>query len=310
VSLWAGFDVGGQTLKAVSVDEAGRIARRASVHTGPGTGVDELARAVTAALGDLAIADARAIGVGIAGCVTLDGEIRGSPNLPRLSGVALVRTLAEALGRSVLVDNDAHCHALAEAWTGAARSEPSFMLVTLGSGVGSGLVLNGRVYRGTTGFGCELGHMIFRPDGRRCGCGNRGCLEAYVSEVALHSRLADDAPALAERVRAKILSDDMGHAEALFHLAAAADPEAGEMAGQLARELGIALASVVNLFDLELLLLGGGIAPAMLMREGEIRRAMATGLFARDERSIRLLPAAAGTWAGAVGAARMAMLSV
>ena len=311
MSAWVGIDVGGQSLKAARVDSDGCVSAQAVRPTGDALELEGLAALCAEVVGELELANGVGLGVGVAGCVTLDGVVCGSPNLPRIAGAPLARLLGETLGRPVLIDNDAHCHAFAEAWTGAAAGANDFLLLTLGSGVGSGLVIGGRVYRGTTGFGCELGHMIFQPGGRRCGCGNHGCFEAYLSEVALRSRIGDECPALERRIGALVAERKLGHAHALFHLAdGGGDSDAAELAEALAGELGTAIASVVNLLDLQLVIVGGGIAPGLLAREDSVRQSMARSLFAREEVAVRIEAAACGTLAGAIGAARMAMLAV
>lgn len=310
MSRWMGVDIGGQSLKAVLVDERGTVAKHETRPTGRSTTLRDLAAAIGEVMTELDPVRGRAIGVGVAGCVTLDGIVRGSPNLPALAGSAIERDLGAVLGPRVVADNDAHCHALAEAWIGTARNTPTFLLITLGSGIGSGLVVDGKVHRGATGYGCELGHMIFRPRGRRCGCGNQGCLEAYVSEVALASRIPEERPELGRRVAALVGERGIGHAHALFELADAGDADAIGLADGLAEELGTALGSAVNVFDVELIVIGGGIAPGILARVARLRRAMAGALFARDEAAVRIEPASAGALAGAVGAARLAMTTV
>jgi len=310
MSRWMGVDIGGQSLKAAVADEAGRVTGHAIRPTGRSTTLSDLAAAIGEVTGELGYERGRTIGVGVAGCVTLDGVVCGSPNLPALAGSAVERDLGDAIGGRVVADNDAHCHALAEAWIGSAARTGNFLLLTLGSGIGSGLVVEGKVYRGATGYGCELGHMIFRPGGRRCGCGNQGCLEAYVSEVALASRIPDEHPALGRRVEALVRERSIGHAHALFELAEAGEKEAASLADTLAGELGIAIGSAVNVFDVELVVIGGGIAPGMLARVARLRRAMAGVLFARSESAVRIEAASVGTLAGAVGAARLAMTTV
>jgi glucokinase len=310
VTRWLGLDIGGQSLKAVIVDENGKAAGHATRPTGRTATMRDLAISIGELASELGHDAGRPIGVGVAGCVTLDGIVRGSPNLPALAGSAIERDLGKALGTSVVADNDAHCHALAEAWVGAAERIPTFLLVTLGSGIGSGLVIGGKVHRGATGYGCELGHSIFRPGGRRCGCGNRGCLEAYVSEVALGSRIPEEVPGLARRVDALTREHGRGRAHALFELADTGDTEAAVLADLLAEELGTAFGSAVNVFDVELIVIGGGIAPGILARLPRLRRAMAGALFAREEAAVRIVPASVGVLAGAVGAARLAMTAV
>jgi len=307
VSGWLGVDIGGQSLKAAVVDAHGQVTGHETRPTGRRATLHDLAASIDEVASALGHEAGRPVGIGVAGCVTLDGVVQGSPNLPALAGSAVERDLGHALGTRVVVDNDAHCHALAEAWIGAAMGVPTFLLITLGSGIGSGLVIGGKVHRGATGYGCELGHVIFHPGGRRCGCGNRGCLEAYVSEVALGTRIPDEGPELGRRVDAVMREHGLGHAHALFELATANDAQAATLADSLAEELGIALGSAVNVFDVELIVIGGGIAPGILARLPRLRRAMAGALFARAESAVRIVPASAGAFAGAVGAARLAM---
>jgi glucokinase len=308
---WLGFDAGGSSLKAVIVDAAGAILRRCTRPTGREITVQGLASAVESSIAELAydLSAARAIGVGVAGCITLDGVARGSPNLPALADVALDGVLGAAVGARVVADNDAHCHALAESWIGAASGVPTFLLITLGSGIGSALVLDRRIHRGVTGYGSELGHMVLEKHGRTCACGNRGCVEAYVSEVALRGRIAESA-ALAKAVERHACAARSGVAELLFALADEGDGDAERLVDAAVTELGTALGSAVNVYDVEHIVVGGGMAPGFLARSDALLRATGAALFARRASEIRIVAAGAGSMAGAVGAARMAMLAV
>jgi glucokinase len=271
------------------------------------------------ALADLGIAVSRSappeceiaetIGVGIAGVMASDGVLAGSPNLPRLVGTQVRDALSEGLRRAVVIDNDANCAALAEGWYGGAADGCSdFLLVTLGSGVGSGLVLDGALYHGATGYACELGHTIVVAGGRQCGCGNRGCLEAYVSETAARSLAAEAGGALSAKVEKLVTERGAGHAHALFTLAEHGDETAAGVIRGMITMLGAGLASAVNLLDVPTLVLGGGIAPGVLDREAQLRTAMAAFLFARSAGAVTIVGARRGADAGAVGAARLAML--
>ena len=310
-----GFDVGGQSVKGVLLGDDGRILAEGKRATGLSTNAERLVEAIAdlgIELSDKAPAGcavARTIGIGIAGVMASDGVLAGSPNLPSLVGVTVKRALSEGLGRKVAIDNDANCAALGEGWLGgAAEGRRDFLLITLGSGIGSGLVIGGALYHGATGYGCELGHTIIVAGGRRCGCGNQGCFEAYVSESAVRSLVQEGRTDTAPRIERLVKDGGIGHAEALFRLADAHDQGAVAMVGDMMRMLGIGLASAVNLLDVPTIVVGGGIGPAALQREGEVRKAMGTALFARPESAIMLLAARRGSDAGAVGAARLAML--
>jgi glucokinase len=309
--VFAGFDVGGQSMKAALVDESGAVLSTDTVETGAGMSPAELAEAVTSLLERFAgSGPIAALGCGVAGCVTKDGTLRGCPNLPNLCDVSLEDTLAKSTGLTVAVDNDAHCHALAEGWTGAAAGVENFLLVALGSGLGSGVVLDGRVFRGQTGYGCELGHMIVHASGRRCACGNLGCFEAYASEMGIRQAVGAAAKDFAARVEARLAAGANGHAAAVFGMADEEDGAAVAVVDDFVEVLGIGLASAVNVFDVTTIVLGGGIAPGVLRRMAALRRALDGALFARNEDVISILPASAGRWAGAVGAARLSMFSL
>ncbi len=307
---WAGFDVGGQSVKAVLAGDDGRPLASARRPTGLDTSLDELASALTEALEEMSSdAAVDGVGIGMAGVMGPDGILKGSPNLPRLVGTAIERDLSDRIGCPVVVDNDANCAALAEGWVGAAVGVEDFLLVTVGSGVGSGLVIGGRLYHGTTGYACELGHTIIVENGRRCGCGNRGCLEAYVSESAARSLVQDASAELRAKTGRLVSERGYGHAQALFALADDGDTRASEVVAGMIDALGTGLASAVNLLDVTLVVIGGGIAPAVFERIGRLEQAVDRSLFARPASAISIVPARCGNDAGAIGAARAAMLA-
>ena len=311
VSGIAGFDVGGQSVKAVLVDPEGKVLARAARPTGPATDIDGLVAAITDALSELGDGQGP-VGLGMAGVFDPDGSLAGCPNLPRLAGTRPAARLESVLSRTVVADNDANCAALAEGWTGAVLGLDDYLVVVLGSGLGSGLVTGGRVYQGSRGHGCEMGHSIVNVGGRRCGCGAQGCLEAYVSETAVRAMVEEAGGDLARTVaeRAATGATGSGYASVLFELAASGDETAGEIASNMVRVLGAGLASAVNSFDVTTLVLGGGMAPAFIARADELLAAIAPLLFARAVDEVTLIEAAAGPYAGAIGAARLVMLSL
>jgi len=305
-----GFDVGGQSVKAVLVDADGTVLGDCSRPSGEATTIGDLAAVLAAlrqellAFSPLPLPAAPSYGLGIAGVMSADGVLQGSPNLPQLVGARVGEVVADVLGVSVVVDNDAHCAALAEGWNGAAAGEKDFLLVTLGSGVGSGLILDHEVFHGSTGHGCELGHAVLVAGGRRCGCGNLGCLEAYVSEVAARGLVEEAAGALLAAVEARVTTG-VGYAQSVFRLAGEGSAEAETIAAGMIRSLGVGLASAVNVFDVTLVVIGGGIAPSVIARLDELQRWLAHSLFARSIDAVSIRAAVHGHLAGAIGAARM-----
>lgn len=308
-----GFDVGGQSVKAALVSSDGEVLVQGSAPTGEGMRVENLAEVLADLRSDLEArggrADTATLGVGFAGALDRNGAVRGSPHLPLLVGARVADELSARLAAPVVVHNDADCAAMAEGWRGAADGCADFLLIAIGTGVGSGLVLGGSLRAGGSGHGCELGHMMVVHGGRRCGCGNRGCLEAYISETAARGLVADALPSLRARVEARRAAAGGGFAEAVFHLGADGDAEAEKLAAAMVEVLGAAIGSVVNVLDLTTVVLGGGIAPAVLSRIDGLRRAAAATLFARSAADLAITAASRGPLAGAIGAARLGMLA-
>jgi glucokinase len=308
-----GFDVGGQSAKVALVSPSGDVVAQTTIATGDGTTADSLADAISATRKELCAAHSvpagAAVGVGIAGVLGRDGALRGAPHLPLLVGCRLAELIGARTGAAAVVHNDVDCAAVAEGWGGAADGLDDYLMIAIGTGVGSGLVLGGRLRVGRSNFGCEFGHAMVVHQGRRCGCGNLGCLEAYICETAARA-FADEAPnEVRERIAARREKAGGGFAQAIFELGAAGDADAEAIAAIMVDMLGAAIGSVVNVLDLETIVLGGGIAPGVLARLARLRAAMAGTLFVRAESEITILAAARGSLAGAIGAARLGMLA-
>ena len=302
-----GIDIGGTQLRAALVDAQGQVLsrdRRPTPADDPGSLVRtlvELIRSVWERTGERV-----PIGVGIAGLVTVDGTVRYGPNIG-IRDLPLASILGEELGTEVVVANDASVAALGEQRAGAGVDHEDLVLVTIGTGVGGGVVIGGRLLTGAIGFGGELGHVIVNEGGRPCPCGNRGCVEAYASGSAIgalaRDRLVD--PLTVTRLR------DLDRVAGPEVTAAAQDGDevAIEVLEEAGHWLGVALASVVNVLDPELILLGGGAAEASSPWMLEpARRAMTTRLVGsawREAPGITL--AVLGDDAGVVGAGLLAL---
>jgi glucokinase len=167
------------------------------------------------------------------------------------------------LGTRVILENDANVAALGEKWLGAARDVDDMAMLTLGTGVGGGIVIRGRIWHGMTGMAGEFGHMTVEPEGPPCGCGNRGCLEQYASATAV-VRMAKEAiasgraPGLAKAAS----TDPEFNAKAIYNLAIQGEEEARTIFGRLGRALGICIANLVNAFNLNMYVVGGGVSSA------------------------------------------------
>ena len=242
-----GLDLGGTKCLGIALQDGEVVAQhRAETDTdGPGDVIDLLAEVATHL--QAAAGAPSAVGVGAPGLVTPDGDLALAPNLPGVHDLALRRRLSEALGVPVAVENDAATAAWAEFSCGAAAAAHSMLAVTLGTGVGGGIVLDGQLVRGAHGFAAEIGHMIVRHDGRECVCGKRGCWEAYASGRAL-GRLAVDR-----------LGIDGEQATAA---ALAGDPDATAVVAEYASDVALGLGNLIEVLDPETVVIGGGLVEA------------------------------------------------
>jgi glucokinase len=249
-----------------------------------------------------------AIGVGAAGLVDWPtGFVRWAPN-NAYREMPLRRLLEDGYGLPTVVDNDANVAAFAEARLG--QSARYLLFLTVGTGLGGGIVLDGQLFRGSTGIGAEVGHMIVDPfGGHKCGCGRVGCLEALASGTALGSYGREAAAAEPHGTLARLAG---GHAavsgETVFAAAMAGDATALALYARLGRWLGIGIASLVTLFDIELIIVGGGVAKAGKLLLDPARAALDTYLFAREHRAVpRIIQATLGVEAGWIGAGLLAL---
>jgi glucokinase len=249
-----------------------------------------------------------AVGVGAPGLVDRDGVLRFAPNLILDGGPLDVRSpLQERLGVPVTVDNDATCAAWGEREVGAAKGLDDVILVTLGTGIGGGIVTDGSVERGANGFAGEIGHMVVDPDGPECPCGRRGCWERFASGSGL-GRLAREAVHAGRASRVLALAGGDPEAVRGEHLTRAAvegDAEAVEVLNRFSWWLALGLAHLANIFDPQAFVLGGG-----LIRAGESllapTRATLRAQLPEARPDVAVLPATLGERAGAVGAACLA----
>ena len=297
--MYVGVDVGGTKVLAVEISETGAVVRTAHDSTpGRGDPVSELEDALTRAVE--AVRDGRpltAVGVAAAGFVESTGEtVRFAPHLPWREEPVRER-LATRWGAHVVLDNDAHCAAEAELAIGAGRDAASFLLVNIGTGIGGGLVLDGRVWRGADGMAGEFGHMQVVPDGLDCECGLRGCWEQYCSGRAL------------ERVVRVGLGSHLDGPQ-VTALALAGDEIARQAFATIGTWLGVGLANLVAAFDPALLVVGGGVSTVGELLLEPARQALARSLVGSAHRTVPpIVPAALGSEAGAVGAAMLARRS-
>lgn len=251
-----------------------------------------------------------AIGVGLAGFVGLDGVVRRAPNAPGLVGRDVAGRIAAALDVPVTVDNDANCVAVAAHDVDAPEAR-HLVAVTLGTGIGGGLIVDGRLVRGANGFAGEPGHMVVDPEGPRCPCGQRGCWERYASGAGLawlarRAVEAGDAPALAAAVERP---EDL-RGEHVTDLVLAGDDGAEAVLETYVGYVALGVANLVVLLDPEVVVLGGGLSAPELQLVDRVNRVLAERyVSAVGEREVRVIASPGGPEAGALGAALLAHAS-
>jgi glucokinase len=303
----AGLDVGGTFLKAARIGEDGRRGARVEQPVRKQTR-DELLGQMAAAVRLLeAEGPVAAVGVGLPGIVdATDRRLRRAPNVPVLSGVDVGGELERLTGRPCFAENDANAAALAEAWIGAGRGSERLLFVTLGTGVGGGLVFGGRIRGGTSGYAGEIGHIQVDPEGVPCGCGSWGCLETIAGIPGWERRAREALLGGDSTLRTAAVLDPA----AIVAAARSGDSLALELVEEAARAVGVGVAAALSLLNLDRVVLGGGVSRAgefLLERVVEhTRRRTFPHVFA--DAAFRL--AELGADAGVVGAARVALLGV
>lgn len=302
-----GIDIGGTKVAALRVAEYGDVLDRRERPT-PADDVAATVETVSDLAAELAAAGGEAIGVGAAGMVDFAaGVLRYAPNLAWRE-VPLRDLLSERTGLPCVVDNDANVAAWGEYRFGAARGYRHVLAVTVGTGIGGGIVADGELLRGAHGFAAEIGHIIVEPDGPPCGCGNRGCWEQVASGRAL-GRLA----------RAEVEREPAGRIAALArgaeasgrHVSEAAregDPAAAVIFATVGRRLGEGIAGLVNILDPEVVIVGGGVAEEGAVLLEPAREAFLDAVEAPEHRpEVPILAATLGNDAGAIGAAALGL---
>jgi len=248
-----------------------------------------------------------AIGVGLAGFIGLDGIARSAPNAPGLIGVDVAAILTDRFGVPVAIDNDANCVAVAAQSMFGSRTG-SILAVTLGTGIGGGIVLGGDLLRGANGFAGEPGHMVINPDGPKCPCGQRGCWERYASGSGLgwlgrSAAAAGRADAMVDRAG----SVDLIDGEMVSKMMEEGDPEAANVFAEFAGYVALGLANLILLFDPEVIVIGGGLAQLGEELTGLVKADLSERFPAASrDRSVEILSAPLGAEAGALGAALLA----
>jgi glucokinase len=319
-----GVDLGGTNLRVAAVEDSGTPLEVVEAPTELDRGRDHVLNQIADRIRGLTRKyDGRyrllGAGVGVPGIIDLEnGIVHSAANLPGWAGYPVRSELERMLGVAVVLENDANCAALGEKWVGAGRGVDDLCMLTLGTGVGGGFVVNGRPWHGVMGMAGEFGHMTVMPDGAPCPCGSRGCLEQYASATAIR-RMAAEAifEGRSAGLAALATADPQFTARSVFECAQQGDPAAQAIFDTVGSTLGIALANLINALNLPLYVIGGGGAAAWeafspaLLRELSRRSIVfrAGEPLKSQHKGTTITPAFLKESAGLLGAARLPMLS-
>jgi glucokinase len=300
-----GVDLGGTNLRAAAIDAGGnllgKISGTTNLHEGRDAVIGDIAGSIVALRERFGVGRLAGIGVAVPGFIDIEqGVVVGSNNLPQFEGFALRDDISGNLGKPVILENDANAAALGEKWMGAGRDVHDLVLLTLGTGIGGGVISGGRILHGFVGMAGEFGHMTVIPNGNPCGCGNTGCLEKHAS-----------ATAIAAMGRLLQLGSDLTAAE-VFAIAHGPDADSARRARhifqQMGAALGIALGNLVNIFNFPLYLLSGGPLPAWDLFAPAMMSEIERRSFTFRNTKTRIEKAALGGEAGLFGAACLPLM--
>jgi glucokinase len=305
------IDLGGTNLRAAVIDDGGKVLSRVQHETPRSAkGPDELMQALVAAVRECQRdlterVVIKAAAVVVPGTVDSANEVVVQvPNIPCLDSYPLKQALAKELGWPVILENDANAAALGEMWQGAARGYSTIICLTLGTGVGGGIILQGKLWRGADGSAGEVGHTPVDPQGGvKCKCGSTGCLEMYASGTAIVRLTREALP----RFPASILAGEELSARKVYEAGTRGDALAIEVLAGMGRSLGIGVANLINLLNPEIIVIGGKVANAWPLFADPMHKEILARAFSLPAQRVKIVPAECRDDAGLLGAACLAL---
>src|SRR5216684_2669259 len=312
-NLVCAVDLGGTNLRAANIDRDGRIYERTRTATPATEKAEDIVSAIVAAVRECETEGLKrgpqiqAVSVVVPGSVQVGtGLVVNAPNIPSLPGFRLAQALRAALDRPVLLENDANAAALGEMWQGAARNCKTIICLTLGTGVGGAIILDGKLWRGIDGTAGEIGHASVEPfGGAKCKCGNVGCLEVYASGTAI-VRMAREGLAQYRSSSLNSIPTAELTSERIAGAAIERDPLALDVFRKAGAYLGIAMANVIDIFNPEMIVIGGGVSAAWDLFAQQAREEVMRRAFPVPAARCQIVRAECGDDAGLLGASWLA----
>ncbi len=307
-----GVDLGGTFIKAGIVDEVGNIIAENSIPTEAEKGPLHVIEQISKIVDNLhtGFEDGKIIGVGIGtpGQVDPQGGVKYPPNFPGWTVVYLSKEVQKRTGLNTVVDNDANVAAIGEAKFGAGKEHPNFIMVTLGTGIGGGIIIDRKIYRGPTGGAGEIGHVSINFEGPKCNCGNYGCVEAYVGQKYLSNWVAKELEKNPNSKIIELVNGDLSKIEP--RIISIAAEQGDEFAINVWKKagfyVGVMLASVMNLFDINVAIVGGGVAKAGKVLFDSINETVRSRALKPIAEKAIVIPATLENRAGILGAGALA----
>lgn len=302
-----GIDLGGTNLKAGVVDADGKILHRLSIKTNSHADSQTISNQILSLIAEIIqcarVKESDMIGVGLGspGLVDKKGEtILFSPNLPRWRNIPIKRIVAERFSKPCVLENDANAAAWGEKWVGAGKDVSSLVMLTLGTGIGGGIVIDNKLWRGANNVAAEIGHMVIQMDGPQCNCGNRGCVEVYASATGMVRRFREllrsgisSALKISDEITAKMIND----------AAIQGDRASLNIIEETGRYLGIALINIMHVLNPEMIVLAGGMIGSGELLMNPIRQVTQQRAFEASYKDTKIVFSQLGNDAGIIGAA-------
>lgn len=318
-TLLIGVDLGGTNMRMGMVTSDGRMVHRLILPTRVTLGLDKVVeriiKAIQEVINQTIVPGNQIKGIGIGSPGTIDiqsGIIISSPNFPKWKQVPLKHMIEEKLSIPTFMDNDANAFAFGEKWVGAGKEVQSLVCLTLGTGVGGGIILNGRIWHGADGMAAEIGHMTVLPDGLKCNCGNYGCLESYASASSIVRRVCN---AIQSGKLTMVLDYAKGNLENItsdlvYQAALKGDELAIHIMNETATFLGIGIANLINLLNPEMIVVGGGLTNAWDIIYPVTLKEVQKRALSEMAKRVKIVRASLGDNSGIIGAAGIAYFNL
>ncbi len=310
--MFAGIDIGGTNIKGILTDKSGKVLSFREVETPDSA--KKIDQEIYSLLENLATSvsvskiDIQAVGIGAAGAVDrTKGMVITSPNIPSWKNYPLAKNIEKITGIRVFLENDATVACAGGWWQGNGTKFRNWIMITLGTGIGGGVVIDNKIYTGQTGSSMEIGHTTIEVDGRECSCGNRGCLEQYASATALVNFVKKNQNEYKDSsIFARTESEELT-SKLIYEEAVKKDQLALNAVEDISSYLGIGVANLINIFNPEAVILGGGLSQAHKLIIPTVKKVVSARALKGMKENVKFLPIKDQSRIPALGAARIAM---